>query len=440
MLSQADNDFISRVGPGTEMGTLMREYWVPVMLSSEVPTPDCDPVRVLILGEKLIGFRDSDGNVGLIQNLCPHRGASLFCGRNEEGGLRCVYHGWKFDVDGACVDMPNEPAESNFKSRIKATTYPCEERSGMIWAYLGSRETPPPLPNLEPNSFEPEQAANSVALRNCNWLQALEGDIDTVHQGFLHHGSMKAEDVAEGTFQYYIAHDRAPHYVAIDTNYGSMYGGYRPGPPGQVYWRIAHYLFPFYTMPPPGVLGHQITVRAWVPVDDSHTLIFTMGPASQRAGGGMPMHENSTDWLGRYRLIADADNDFLIDREKQRANVSYTGIDGIFTQDQAVTESMGGLLDRTVEHLGSSDMMIIRVRHRLIAAARAFLENKTVPPGVDEPDVYLTRSGGTYLPEDADWIEATEDLRRVCRASGDRPWHRRRSRRLTSRAALPTRH
>src|SRR5690349_20813547 len=137
MLRQQDNELITRVGPGTPMGSLMREYWLPAMLSSELPSPDSDPVRVLLLGERLIGFRDTSGNVGLVQNHCPHRGASLFFGRNEENGLRCVYHGWKFGIDGACLDMPNEPAESDFRHKVTATAYPCRERNGVVWTYMG---------------------------------------------------------------------------------------------------------------------------------------------------------------------------------------------------------------------------------------------------------------------------------------------------------------
>src|ERR687886_61700 len=144
MLKKEDNELITRVGPGTPMGNLMREYWVPAMLSSELPAPDSDPVRVLLLGERLIAFRDSNSRVGLLANNCPHRGASLFFGRNEECGLRCVYHGWKFDVAGRCVDMPNEPPESNFKDKVRAVAYPCAERNGLVWAYLGDRATPPP--------------------------------------------------------------------------------------------------------------------------------------------------------------------------------------------------------------------------------------------------------------------------------------------------------
>src|SRR5690242_10630704 len=150
MLKQEDNELITRVGPGTPMGNLMREYWVPAMLSSELPAADCDPVRVLLLGEQLIAFRDSNGTPGLIQNNCPHRGASLFFGRNEEGGLRCVYHGWKFATDGTCVDMPNEPAESDLRHRVRAVAYSTRERNGVVWAYLDLPGTETPeLPGLE---------------------------------------------------------------------------------------------------------------------------------------------------------------------------------------------------------------------------------------------------------------------------------------------------
>src|SRR5919109_2070066 len=192
MLKQEDNELITRVGPGTPMGNLMREYWLPALLSSELLGPDSDPVRVLLLGEKLIAFRDSNGSVGLLANNCPHRGASLFFGRNEECGLRCVYHGWKFDAQGHCIDMPNEPAESDFKHKVKATAYPTQERGGIVWAYLGPRQTPPPLPDLEGNMVEGAQA---MAFQlDSSWLQILEGDIDTTHVGFLHYGGLSPEE------------------------------------------------------------------------------------------------------------------------------------------------------------------------------------------------------------------------------------------------------
>ena len=213
MLGTEDNEYITRVGPGTPMGALLRQYWVPAMLSSELPRPDGPPVRVLLLGEKLIGFRDSAGRVGLLANLCPHRGASLFFARNEGCGLRCVYHGWKFDVDGRCTDMPSEPPDSNFKDKVRARAYPCVERGGLVWAYLGPREVPPPLPDLEATQL-PDGEYNAIAYqRNCNWLQGMEGDIDTAHIGFLHFGSDQPDDYLPGTFKYYALKDRAPRYA-----------------------------------------------------------------------------------------------------------------------------------------------------------------------------------------------------------------------------------
>src|SRR4051812_3956644 len=188
MLSREENELITRVGPGTPVGELMRQYWLPAMLSSELPSPDSDPVRVLLLGEKLLAYRDTSGRVGLLQHNCPHRGASLFFGRNEENGLRCVYHGWKFDVSGQCIDMPNEPAESDFKTKVKAVAYPTQERGGIVWAYMGARSEPPPLPHLEPNMLADDQVMVNAIQRECNWLQGLEGDIDTSHLGFLHLG------------------------------------------------------------------------------------------------------------------------------------------------------------------------------------------------------------------------------------------------------------
>ena len=425
MLSKQDNDFVSRVGPGTPMGSLMRQYWLPAMLSSELPGPDTDPVRVMLLGEKLIAFRDSNGVVGLIQNHCPHRGASLFFGRNEESGLRCVYHGWKFAADGTCVDMPNEPAESDFKHKVKAVAYPTRERGGVVWAYLGPRETPPPLPDLEANNVQPGRGRVLAVQRDCNWLQALEGDIDTSHLGFLHFGHASPESAPVGTLHHYALKDRAPKYAVVDDDYGTMYGAYRPAGEGQLYWRIALFLFPFYAMIPTGVLGHQVIARAWVPMDDEHTLFFNMVIPGRSAGGtpagartpwsftGGEQLPRTSDWFGRFRLVSRWENDFRIDRGVQRRNEDYTGIAGIHTQDQAVTESMGSIYDRSQEHLGSSDTMIIRVRRRLMDAARELVEHGTVPYSAEHPEVYRQRSGGVILPDGVEWVEATRELRRA---------------------------
>ena len=418
MLTRDDNELLCRVGPGTPMGTLMRQYWIPAAVSTELPEPDGAPLRVKLLGEELIAYRTTSGAVGLMGSACPHRGASMFFGRNEEDGLRCVYHGWKFDTSGACIDMPNEPAESNFKHKIRATAYPCVERGGLIWTYMGPDAAPPPMPDIEPNMLPEGERSLNVFIRDCNYMQALEGDIDTTHVGFLHSGYVDTSKVPPHTFAAYSLAEKALRYEVADSDAGVMYGAFRPAEDDSYYWRIAQFLFPFYTLTPTGVLGMEVRVRAWVPLDDSHTMAIGMGRAVRNrqsltgeASIQLETHPNSTDWYGRFRYVADRSNDYQIDRERQRT-VSYSGIKGITMQDQAVTESMGHIYQRTNERLGTSDLMIIRTRRRLIEAAKALRDTGATPPGADKPAAYATRSGGVVLPRTANWIEATEDLRK----------------------------
>ncbi len=433
MLSKQDNEYLTRIGPGTPMGDLMRQYWIPAVKSDELPEPDCPPVRVKLLGEELIAFRISSGAIGLVQNNCPHRGASLFFGRNEESGLRCVYHGWKFDSMGNCVDMPNEPAESDFKQKVRAVAYPCVERNGVVWAYLGSRQAPPPLPDFEANMLGEGSYSISIIHRPCNWMQGWEGEMDTAHQAFLHSGAVRVEQTRPGTFEHYIARTPAPLLSVVDTDFGTSYGGSRPAEEDTSYWRIAHMLFPFYAMIPTGAMGHEVRFAAYVPMDDEHTLHWEIGalvPEDERPAGATRARRgarsadlyrpNTTEWYGRFNMLQDASNDYLIDREAQRTWKSYTGIDGIRQQDMAVTESMGPTMDRSKEHLGTTDALIIRTRRKLIAAARALRERGVTPPGVDSPEVYRQRSGGVILPRGVDWWSGTEELRSRFSASASR--------------------
>jgi phenylpropionate dioxygenase-like ring-hydroxylating dioxygenase large terminal subunit len=432
MLSEQDNDLLCRVGKGTPMGELMRQYWIPAVLTNELPITDGPPMRVKLLGEELIAFRTTSGAVGLIQNACPHRGASMFFGRNEEDGLRCVYHGWKFDVSGACVDMPSEPAESNFKNKVRTKAYPTQERNGIIWAYLGAREVPPPLPDLEANMLDDAETHIYLYSVANNWMQGWEGEMDTVHAAFLHSGATRVEDTIPGTFAYYQAKQRDARFSVIDTEWGTSYGVRRPAEEDTYYWRIAHQLLPFYAMVPTGVLGLEIRFRAYVPLDDNNTMVWTINTSQPNraqavtprgsAAGGLAVRldylPNTTDWLGRWRLEVNGSNDYLIDRELQKSGESYSGIRGIRQQDAAVTGSMGTIYDRTHEHLGTTDALIIRTRRRMIAAAKALRDEGIIPPGVDNPEIYRQRSGGVILPRSADWWEASEDLRR---AFVDRP-------------------
>jgi phthalate 4,5-dioxygenase len=437
MLSTEDNELLCRVGPGTPMGTLMREYWLPAFGANELAEPDGPPLRLKLLGEKLIAFRNTSGDYGLVANNCPHRGASLFFGRNEEDGLRCVYHGWKFDVDGNCVDMPNEPAESDFRTKVQATAYPCIERNGIVWAYMGPRDTPPPLPDWLPN-LEPD-CQFWMRLQESNWLQALEGDIDTVHAFFLHSGHLKTDNSLPGSDAYYITQQRHGRFVAQENAIGASYAAVRPAEPDTEYWRMGHFLLPFYTMNAPGLLGIKNQSLAWVPLDDHNTMVWTVGrqapldPETETIGGFKagfvrrdPLGKNdpygprnangiqprkfitTSDWLGRFRPIANQDNDYLIDRDLQRSMGTYSGLPNV-AQDAMAQETMGPIYDRTQERLGTSDLMIIRTRRKLLDTVRAFGQGAPAP-GVDQPSMFRMRSGGVIVPKGVNGLDAMSDL------------------------------
>ncbi|MEE8518904.1 MAG: Rieske 2Fe-2S domain-containing protein [Dehalococcoidia bacterium] len=425
MLSAQENEYITRIGPGTLMGNLMRQYWLPMATSTDLEA-DGPPVRIRLLGEDLVAFRTTSGKVGLMDHVCPHRGTSLFYGRNEEEGLRCIYHGWKYDVSGACVDMPGEPPENNFASKVTTTAYPCTERNGVIWAYMGPRDTPPPLPSIEANT-QPDKTRVSRTLRYCNWLQALEGDVDTLHSEYLHGPAhVDVASMKPGSSPYYRHRLREQFkYDSKDSPFGTSYGAYRPAEEGTTYWRTAHYLFPFYTLTPTPAAGSAITMRIWVPVDDDHVVFWiiaaggnpsTDDPGSARAGDAfLP---DTDGWLGRHRTVQQAENDYQIDREFQK-NVMFAGIKGSFMMhDVVATESMGVTTDRSREHLGVSDEMIIRTRRRMLEAARALEDGNVAPPGVDDPDVYVTRSGWMILPNGADWWEALQEAYKSAVAAG----------------------
>ena len=418
MLSAADNDTLTRVGKGTPMGELMRRYWLPVMPVDELGPPDSPPQRFRLLGEDLILFRDSNGDVGVFSETCPHRGASLFFGRNEEGGLRCVYHGWKYDVTGQCVDMPNEPDASNFKHKIRAWAYRGAVHGGVVWAYLGDGE-PPGLPQLEWTLVPPEQRHYTLALRNCNWMQGLEGDIDTSHVYFLHGRLNPADSPAVGVWH----HDKRPSLEVIPTDYGVVYGANREEDPDTTYWRVSQFLFPIYAFFPASPAG-LVPGHIWVPIDDYHTMTWSVtwhpvnaiteadrlkafGSALSNAPAG-EMLPDVAGPLGRFRPRARKENDYEIDREAQRTT-TFTGIATVFLQDQAVTESMGPIQNRSIEHLGTSDGMIIQVRRRLLNAAKAHHYDNVTPPCVDNPEWYRVRSAIGTLPKGEPWYDNFHD-------------------------------
>ncbi len=400
MVTVAENKLLTQVGPGTPMGELMRRYWIPAAMSSEL-IADAAPTRLMLLGEQLLAFRDSTGRVGILDHQCPHRCASLFFGRNEEGGLRCIYHGWKFDVDGNCLDMANVPPHQDFKSKIHATAYKVIERNGLVWTYMG-KGTPPALPEIEATMLPESAATFNWMQRECNYLQVLEGDLDTSHTDFLHGGARTEKVYAPDDPRRFGAINRAPEYEVRETDWGTMYGAYRPADPGETYWRVAHFMFPFWTITPSGPFGKHLYARAWVPMDDTHTMsLRIVGNAGRVDPGGAKqlgivtgledLLPNTSDWYGRFRPHTNAENDYLIDRDKQRRN-SFSGIPGIAAEDQAVTESMGAVTNRPAEHLAPSDRMIAVTRRRMMDAATDLANGKEAPI-----DSYARARGGYFV-------------------------------------------
>ena len=425
MLSKEDNELLTHVGPGTPMGDLLRQYWMPALLSTELPERDGRPLRVRLLCEDLIAFRDTEGRVGMLANNCSHRGASLFFGRNEENGLRCVYHGWKYDVAGNCVDMPNEPPESNFKDKIHQRAYPCREHNGIIWTYMGPRQEPPDLPELELAMVPAENRSIRPMVRECNWVQALEGDIDSAHSSFLH-SVLKTELLGSHHTDRYTG-DK-PRFHVVDTDYGVMIGVERHPDPEHDHWRISQFLMPIFTMfPPTGAGTETIPGHIWIPIDDETTLVwgFAWHPSrairpgepfgrSNSTNSSKPVFEPNeeylpatTEALGAWRLQANPSNDFLLDYEAQKT-IRFSGLPTVTLQDQAMTVSMGTVMDRSTEHLGSTDAGIIRMRQYLLRAARALRDHGVTPPGVDNPEIFRIRSASGILPKDTPWVEGAK--------------------------------
>jgi phenylpropionate dioxygenase-like ring-hydroxylating dioxygenase large terminal subunit len=433
------------------MGNLLCQYWIPVLFSYEV-VADGSPERVRIMGEDLLAFRDTDGRVGMIAENCPHRGASLYFGRNEESGLRCIYHGWKFDCEGHCVDMPNEPEDTRFADKVRIKAYPCIEKAGTIWTYMGTERPAPPMPQLEWLDLPESHSRGSKRVQYSNWVQAMEGDIDQSHLSYTH-SSLKVPEVTPGerpSVQQVAAFDGHPRFTVIDQPYGYVVGATRKTPDPEVhYTRITQWLLPFHTMT--GVTGFNPTRgwRAWVPIDDYTTVVMgisfhpleplanrqaAQAGANARRGGnagnggaGAPtvirgggvanisdnMKEPKTSKpFGAWRPIPSIDNDFFQDREMQKTE-TYTGISEFWAQDAAPQLSMGVIFQRQYEHLGTTDRAIIQARRRLLAASKDLEENGTPAPGVWNPEWYMVRSGGKFHGADEWWVTATEEDRKA---------------------------
>src|SRR5499427_2898593 len=423
MLNHDDDALLTRTGPGTAMGALLRCYWMPVLQSSEL-SPGGRVKRVQLLGERLIAYRTPGGAPGLIAEFCPHRGASLYFGRVEEAGMRCAYHGWRFGLDGQCVEQPSEPRESAFAAKVCHTAYPCLERGGMIWTYMGPG-SPTPLPELEWTVLPENQVFVSKRVQDCNWFQALEGGIDSSHISFLHApldhndsaitGAMDRASFGVGAAVQ--TGDRAPRFEVVDTDYGVLIGARRSQPDGRWYWRVTQFVMPFYTMPPTDLEERIVQSHIWVPMDDTHLVnwMVTWHPdrpltreeiAVHVEGKGSHVCEYApatSEPYGDVRTAANRDNDYGMDWDVHRTKM-FCGIPGFGVQDQAIQESQGAIVDRTRERLGSSDTAIIHVRRKLLNAAKALRDRGAPAPGRD-PESFHVRSASVVVNPGAKWID-----------------------------------
>src|SRR5579859_37559 len=422
MLTREENELLTHTNRGRPMGEYLRRYWQPVLLAGELPQADCPPVRVRLMGEELVAFRDSQDRFGLLDEFCPHRRTSLYWGRNEECGLRCVYHGWKFDIEGHCIDMPNEPPEYGFKERVFTTAYPARAWGGLIWAYLGPRAAGgalPPLPEFEWAVVPENQRFVSKRLQESNYLQAVEGGIDSSHVSFLHSTPSAETHVSStlGLQSAYMWRDKAPRFTVNRTDYGLLIGARRDAEADSYYWRITQFLLPTATIiPGPMNVDAPYNGHFWTPIDDAHCWNFSVSwlpgrPLTEKEladlQSGNSIHAGVDQKT--FLPIRNARNEYLIDRAKQKPD-SYTGIEGVSEQDSAVQEAMGPVVDRSQEHLGTSDTAIIAARRLLLREARELQREGRGPAAVQRPEAFRVRSASMMLKRDVSYEETVKNM------------------------------
>ncbi len=413
MFTREEHELLSRTGGGTPMGDLLRRYWVPALLSEEIPGPDCPPVRVKLMGEDLIAFRDSVGQPGLLGEFCSHRGASLYLGRNEGNGLRCSYHGWKYEVSGKLVETPN-CLDTAIRERINHTAYPCKEVGGVVWTYMGPVEKTPALPDFEWLLVPDTHRYASKRLEECHWLQALEVDIDSSHVAWLHR-----ENVLRGAQQNersrWMRDFTEPAFDIVEKEYGLLIAARRDVDPDNYYWRINEWLVPWYTFTPSEGGPAPFGVHAWVPIDDHTTWVYSFTwyadrPLSEEQLAGFRAGTQGIYCKlvpGTYRPLHNPSTDWGMDRAAQKRGDLWMGIAGNQEQDNAITESMGPAYDRTKEHLVGTDGAVIATRRRLLEAARE-LQNGVEPFGVAGKG-FCVHPVSLVLPRNVAWEGATRD-------------------------------
>ncbi len=414
MLRKEVNDLLTQTDAGTPMGDLFRQYWLPALLAEELPENDCPPVRVKLLGENMIAFRDSEGRYGLVDEFCAHRRVSLWYGRNEDGGLRCPYHGWKFDVTGQCIDIPSEPEESKFCEGIRLKSYSLIKVGDVLWAHMGDPENRPPEPEWEFATVSPEQTVTTKRLQECNWLQALEGGIDSSHVSFLHSNELERDPLFKGAkANQYNLNDTKPVFE-VSPSEGGLHIGVRRNVDDKYYWRVTQWIMPCFTMIPPRA-DHPQHGHFWVPIDDENcwTWSYDYHPERpltaverQACLDGKGVHSENIP--GTFRPVQNKDNDYLMDREAQKRGETYSGIAGFAMQDGSLQESMGPIIDRTRENLVATDYGIVMTRNRLRRAATDLRDKGIAPPGRDA-EQHKVRSISVILEPDQNYVETCRD-------------------------------
>ncbi|MEK6243678.1 MAG: Rieske 2Fe-2S domain-containing protein [Pseudomonadota bacterium] len=420
MLSSADNELLVRTGTGTAMGEYFRRYWLPVALSSEIAEPDGPPIRVKVMGEELVAFRDTQGRVGLIEPRCAHRGSSLFFGRNEDCGLRCVHHGWKYDVEGKCVDMPNVPPGASMHGKISIKAYPTREFGELVWAYLGPREHMPEVPQLEHGLLPASHRYVTKRLQQCNWAQSMDGAVDTAHFSFLHMPSPKRasnEDptvAADANRLRWLRNDPTPQFTVLDHDVGFVVGGARRADGKELYWRITQFMLPTHSITPSAMPGEVYYGYTWVPVDDESCWIYIYGwhpdrpiSAEERTRFDKGGYGQFAELGPGYIPLRNRSNDYLIDREDQKHR-SFTGVRGIAEQDAMAQESQGFIADRTREHLTPTDVAVVRFRRLMLAEAKALREGNE-PAAARNHESYRLRSGGAVVSSELSFEEVMKN-------------------------------
>ena len=414
-MTPEENDLLCRVEGDAPMGQLMRRHWTPVCLLEEVSEPDGTPVRARVFGENLVAFRDSDGRVGVLDEACPHRRASLVLGRNEEGGLRCLYHGWKMDVDGNVLEMASEPAASGMAQKVRHKAFPAKEWGGFVWAWFGPQDA---VPQFSPPAWAPNadvRVSIAKVLLPCNWAQILEGAIDSAHSSTLHSSDMVPArvDSAKATDKAWLrpSTDKAPRLQVQRCGYGFRYAALRrpiANAATHEYVRSTVFVAPATALIPPNNLYNVANIN--VPMDDTHTAFYFIawGEPSQT-----PETETWRKFLCQtvgvdldpdYRPLRTRENRFWQDRAAMKAG-NFTGISGFPNQDVAMWVTMGPIADRSAERLGASDLAVVEFRRQMLDAVRAFQKGE---PAIGTGDAAIASTVCAYqaiVPKSTDWRE-----------------------------------